>query len=221
MARLQKRTLLERDTRSPETLALDIMKKGIHDERLLEAFTRIRREMFIPHKFLDQAYKDRPIIIGHDQVTTQPSLVAHMVQALKLTGREKVLEIGTGFGFQTAILASLCQEVFSVERYPELAMTAQSNLDKAGVRNVHVIIGDGTLGLPQHAPFDAIIVSAAAPKVPPPLMHQLRNEGTLIQPIGFGGDEIVTSFQKRGGGFFRVRAITGACFVPLVGNFGV
>jgi len=207
--------------RTPAALVRDLINRGIHDNRLLEAFSQIRRADFVPEEFVNEAYLDEPISIGHAQVTTQPSLVASMVQALRLTGAEKILEIGTGFGFQTAILSRLCQQVFSIERLAALAMTAESNLRKAGIQNAKVVVGDGTLGLPEHAPFDAIIVSAAAPKVPQPLVDQLKEGGRLVQPIGPGGAETVMGFQKLQGTLVEKEDITGAYFVPLLGAFGV
>lgn len=144
-----------------------------------------------------------------------------MVEALRLTGKEKVLEIGTGFGFQTAILSRLCQQVFSIERLAELAMTAESNLRKAGIQNAEVVVGDGTLGLPEHAPFDCIVVAAAAPQVPQPLVDQLKEHGRLVQPIGPGGAETVTGFQKVNGVLVEKEEITGAYFVPLWEALGV
>lgn len=217
----QKRANEWQQAGAPATLVRELIEKGIYDRRLLDAFTQIRRVDFIPQEFASDAYRDEPVSIGHGQVTTQPSLIAMMVQALRLTGTEKVLEIGTGFGFQTAILSRLCQQVFSIERLADLAMNAESNLRKAGIQNAKVVQGDGTLGLPDHAPFDAIIVSAAAPNVPQPLVDQLQEGGRLVQPIGPGGEEIVTSFQKLQGRFIKQEEITGAYFVPLLGMFGV
>lgn len=210
-----------RQGRSPENLVLDLVDKGIRDERLLDAFRQIHRADFVPAALVSEAYQDEPISIGHDQVTSQPSLIALMVQALRLTGSEKVLEVGTGFGFQTAILSRLCQQVFSIEILPDLAMAAESNLRKAGIHNAKVVVGDGSLGLPDHAPFDAIILSAAAPNVPQPLIDQLKEGGRLVQPIGPGGDETVTSFQKVQGSLLEEEELTGAYFVPLWGVFGV
>lgn len=207
--------------RSPANLVLDLVDKGIQDKRVLDAFGQIRRVDFVPEAFAREAYRDEPVSIGHSQVTSQPSLIAVMVQALRLTGSEKVLEIGTGVGFQTAILARLCQEVFSVEILADLAMAAESNLRKAGIQNAHVVVGDGSLGLPAHAPFDGIIVSAAAPEVPQPLVDQLKDGGRLVQPIGPGGDEAVTCFHKLHEKLIEEKEITGAYFVPLWGAFGV
>jgi protein-L-isoaspartate(D-aspartate) O-methyltransferase len=210
-----------RQARSPAALVLGLVEKGIHDERLLAAFAQIRRADFVPIAFVSEAYRDEPVSIGHQQVTTQPSLIALMVQALRLTGTEKVLEIGTGFGFQTAILSRLCHQVFSIERMADLAMTAESNLRKAGIQNAKVVVGDGTLGLPDHAPFEAIVVSAAAPNVPQPVVDQLKDGGRLVQPIGPGGEETVMSFQKIEGSLIKKEEITRAYFVPLLGAFGV
>ena len=206
---------------SPEALVLDLVDKGIRDKRLLDAFNQIRRVDFVPTAFVSDAYRDEPISIGHDQVTSQPSLIALMVQALRLTGSEKVLEIGTGFGFQTAVLSRLCREVFSIEILADLATAAETNLRKAGIQNAKVIVGDGSLALPDHAPFDAIIISAASPDIPQPLVDQLKDGGRLVQPIGPGGDETVTSFQKLQGSLTKKEEITGAYFVPLWGAFGV
>lgn len=205
---------------SPESLVRTLIDSGIEDKRLLDAFARVRRADFVPEKFATEAYLDEPISIGHAQVTTQPSLIASMVEALRLNGMEKVLEVGTGFGFQTAILSKLCREVFSIERVAELAAAAESNLRKTGIRNATVVVGDGSLGLPDHAPFDAVIVSAAAPEVPQPLVDQLSDGGRLVQPIGPGGAETVTCFQKIQGKLVEKEVVTGAYFVPLLGAFG-
>jgi protein-L-isoaspartate(D-aspartate) O-methyltransferase len=206
---------------SPESLVRILIDRGIHDKKILDAFAQVRRADFVPERFTREAYIDEPVSIGHAQVTTQPSLIASMVQALRLKGMEKVLEVGTGFGFQTAILSRLCREVFSIERLAELAAAAESNLRKAGIRNAAVVVGDGSLGLPDHAPFDAVIVSAAAPEVPQPLIDQLRDGGRLVQPIGPGGAEAVTCFQKIQGSLSEKEVVTGAYFVPLLGAFGV
>jgi protein-L-isoaspartate(D-aspartate) O-methyltransferase len=158
--------------------------------------------------------------IPHGQVTTQPSLVAAMVESLGLVGHERVLEIGTGYGWQTALLAQLAAEVWSVERWDDLAAAARANIARHGVANAAVVIGDGSEGLPEHAPYDAVLVSAAFPRVPPPLVEQLAEGGRLVQPIGEGGDEDVILFRKRGGVLERVRTVALARFVPLVGEHG-
>jgi protein-L-isoaspartate(D-aspartate) O-methyltransferase len=191
---------------------------GVRDERVLDAIAAVPRADFVPAEYGRYADTDAPIPIPHDQVTTQPSLVARMVEALALTGDERVLEVGTGRGWQTALLARLAREVFSVERFADLAETARAAL--AGTDNVSIVVGDGSEGLGEHAPFDAILVTAAYPLVPAPLVEQLAEGGRLVQPIGPGGDEDVVLFEKRGGDLDQVRVITGAHFVRLHGSYG-
>lgn len=196
------------------------VRAGVSDERVLAAVRDVPRERFVPSEHVSGARLDRPIPIAADQVTTQPSLVARMVAALDLEGTERVLEIGTGLGYQAAVLARLAAQVWSVERFEELARAARANLAGAEVDNVAVVVGDGTLGLPEHAPYDAVIVAAAFPEVPRPLTEQLRDGGRLVQPMGRGGAEQVTAFEKRGGELRRVGVVTGAYFVRLVGEHG-
>jgi protein-L-isoaspartate(D-aspartate) O-methyltransferase len=188
----------------------------VRDERLLAAIAAVPRGEFVPAEYADLADVDMPIRIPHAQVTTQPSLVARMVEALALEGDEGVLEIGTGYGWQTALLAALAREVFSVERFPDLAAAARVAL--GGRENVHVVVGDGSEGLPEHAPFDAILVAAAYPSVPEPLAQQLAEGGRLVQPLGPGGAEDVVLFEKRDGELDPVRSVSGAHFVRLHGR---
>jgi len=201
-------------------LLVALRRAGITDERVFDAFRRVPRELFVPAESVHLAREDVPVRIGLEQVTTQPSLMAMMISALDLTGRERVLEVGTGFGFQTALLAVLCREVFSVERFPELARRARHNLAIAGISNAHVAIGDGTFGQPEHAPYDAALIAAAAPLVPRPIVEQLAVDAPLVHPVGPGGAEDVVLFRKRQGILTRVRSITRAYFVPLVGAYG-
>jgi protein-L-isoaspartate(D-aspartate) O-methyltransferase len=193
---------------------------GVRDLRLLEAIAAVPRAQFVPPGLCEQAYEDKPLPIPHGQVTTQPSLVAQMVEALDLSPSERVLEIGTGFGWQTALLARLAGEVWSVERWQDIARTARSHLDRRGIENTTVVVGDGSGGLPGHAPYNAIIVAAAFPRVPPPLVEQLADRGRLVQPIGFGGADEVLLFEKRGGVLERTQHVTGAHFVRLYGEHG-
>lgn len=197
-----------------------LVAEGIRDPRVLQAFRDVDRAGFVTADSSRLAYHDRPLPIPHEQVTTQPSLVARMVDALGLTGTERVLEIGTGYGYQTAILARLAACVWSVERWPDLAETAGRNLAAAGVRSVEVVVGDGTEGLPEHAPYDATIVSAAHPKVPTPLAEQVAEGGRLVMPIGPGGMEDVILFEKTRGRLVERRTVTGAHFVRLIGRHG-
>jgi protein-L-isoaspartate(D-aspartate) O-methyltransferase len=204
----------------PDELVRAARRTGVRDERVLAALADTPRDGFVPPEYAPRAHVDTPVPIPHDQVTTQPSLVAQMVEALALSGEETVLEIGTGYGWQTALLARLAAEVWSIERFGDLADAARANLIANGVRNAHVVVGDGTLGLAHHAPYDAIIVAAAFPDVPAPLVEQLLEGGGLVQPIGRGGSEDVVLFVKREGAPVSVRVLTGARFVRLVGAYG-
>ncbi|HET9322587.1 MAG TPA: protein-L-isoaspartate(D-aspartate) O-methyltransferase [Gaiellaceae bacterium] len=194
--------------------------QGIADARVLAAVRAVPRSEFVPSDLAERAYLDIPLRIPHGQVTTQPSLVARMVEALSLSGDERVLEIGTGYGWQTALLARLADEVWSVERWDDLAETARENLRRHGVTNARVVVGDGTEGLPEAAPFAAILVSAAFTEVPRPLGEQLVLGGRLVQPIGPGGLEDVVLFERRPEGLVASRTVTGAHFVRLVGRHG-
>ena len=200
-----------------EDLVQAIVTKGVHDPRLLRAIRRVRRSEFVPPDLAERAYLDQPLPIPHGQVTTQPSLVAKMIEALGLAGSEHILEVGTGYGFQTALLAHLSTFVWSVERFPDVAETARDNLLRHGTANAEVVVGDGTKGLPEHAPYDAILVSAAFLRVPPPLGEQLTVGGRLVQPVGPGGEEDVVLFEKEPRGLVRRRSVTGAHFVRLYG----
>src|SRR5581483_9760984 len=191
-----------------EDLIRAIQAAGVRDPRVLEAFREMPRAGFVPPHLVAQADIDQPLPIPHEQVTTQPSLIARMVEALELAGSERVLEIGTGYGFQTALLARLARFVWSIERWPDLAAAARANLARAGITNVAVVVGDGTEGLPEQAPFDAIIVSAAFPQVPPPLVEQ----------VGPGGAEEVVRFDKGPAGLIRRATVTLAHFVKLYGK---
>jgi protein-L-isoaspartate(D-aspartate) O-methyltransferase len=199
-------------------LAEIVRGQGVRDERLLSAIAEIPRAAFVPPERAAAAYRDAPIPIPHDQVTTQPSLIAQMVEALELKGEEKVLEVGTGYGWQTALLARLAGMVWSVERWSDLAATARANLE--GITNVRVEVGDGSEGLPDEAPFDAVIVAAAFTSVPPPLADQVAEGGRLVQPIGPGGRDDVILFGKRSEGLVEVRGIVPAHFVRLRGRYG-
>lgn len=202
--------------RAETSLANASRRAGVRDEKLLRALALVDRAGFVPEGFDAIAQLDRPIPIAHDQVTTQPSLVALMVEALRLRGHERVLEVGTGLGYQCAILAKLSAEVVSIERFCDMADHARENLRREGIANATVICGDGTQGYLPLAPYDAIIVAAASPFVANPLIEQLVEGGILVQPMGPGGNEVVTAFRKREGELFEIEAVTGAYFVPLV-----
>lgn len=208
------------ETPGPEDLARVVAATGVGDSRLLAALRRVPRSGFVPGEEVWRAYADVPVPIPHGQVTTQPSLVAKMVEALALAGDEKVVEVGTGYGFQTALLAELAGFVWSIERFADVADTARENLRRHGIANAAVVVGDGTLGLPEHAPFDAMVVSAAFPNVPEPLAEQLTEGGRLVHPLGHGGAEDVVLFERSGDRLRRRRSLTGAHFVRLVGARG-
>ncbi len=206
---------------SPEDLVRVLRAHGTQDRRVLAAFREVPRTRFVPRAAAGPAYLDEPIRFPLGQVTTQPSLIARMIAALGLTGTERVLEVGTGLGFQTAILARLASEVISIERFPALAEQARANLAAPRLGRVTVIVGDGTLGVPDHAPYQAIVVSAAAPCVPAPLVEQLASGGRLVHPVGPGGREQVTAFHKEAGQLVADARLTPAYFVPLVGAHGL
>ncbi len=204
--------------RTQEDLVQTIIAEGVNDPSVLQALRQVPRAQFVPSDVVEQAYLDRPLPIPHGQVTTQPSLTAKMIEALRLTGSEHVLEVGTGYGFQTALLAHLSDFVWSVERWSDISGTARANLTRHGLTNVEALVGDGTEGLLEHAPYEAILVSAAFPRVPPPLVEQLAPGGRLVQPIGSGGQELVILFAKGPGGLMHRRTVTGAHFVRLYGT---
>jgi protein-L-isoaspartate(D-aspartate) O-methyltransferase len=203
----------------PEDLVRTITDEGVRDPRLLEALRAVPRASFVPANLAGQAYQDKPLPIPHDQVTTQPSLVARMVEALGLTGSEQVLEVGAGYGWQTALLACLGGFVWAVERFGDVADAARENLARFDVTNAEVVAVDGTKGLPDHAPYDAILVAAAFPSVPKPLEEQLATGGRLVQPVGPGGREEVVLYQKGTGGLVRRHTIAWARFVRLHGAY--
>lgn len=205
---------------SPEDLLRAVEAAGIRDEGLLEALRATPRAAFVPADHVTAAYLDMPIGIGHGQVTTQPSLSARMIEGLGLRGDEHVLEVGTGLGFQTALLARLAADVVTIELWPDLVRQARRNLEGQDVRNVTLLAGDGSGGVPEHAPYDAVIVSAASPEIPGPLARQVRPGGRLVAPIGPGGREDVVLFERTGAGLEARRVLTPAAFVRLHGRYG-
>jgi protein-L-isoaspartate(D-aspartate) O-methyltransferase len=203
-----------------EMVDTQLRKRGIHDEAVLHAMTAVPRHEFVPEQSRRSAYADEPLAIGGGQTISQPYIVAAMTAALALTGSERVLEIGTGCGYQAALLSLLSREVYSIEYRPELARTAAERLETLGFENVHVHCGDGTLGLKEFAPYDAILVAAAAPSLPEPLLEQLdENTGRMIVPIGAEHQQRLL-LVRRHGSEYTSEEHERCRFVPLLGRYG-
>jgi protein-L-isoaspartate(D-aspartate) O-methyltransferase len=196
-----------------------LMSRGINNRRVLDVFGKIERHKFMPKDLASNAYADFPVPIGEGQTISQPYIVALMTEYLSLTGQEKVLEIGTGSGYQTAILAELSKEVYSIERFENLAKNAQRILNELGYANIKIKVGDGTLGWPEVAPFDRIIITAASARIPLPLSEQLKDNGKLIMPLGESYSQVLTLFEKKKDRLESTQ-ICGCVFVPLVGKYG-
>ena len=197
-----------------------LRERGIRDERLLAAMSKVPRHEFVSPQNWTEAYADHPIPIPEQQTTSQPYMIAAMVQAAQIKAEDRVLEIGAGSGYQTALLAELASQVFAVERYASLSETARNTLERLGYRNVKVVTGDGSLGLPSDAPFDAIIVSAAAPRIPQALVEQLAIGGRLVVPVGESDQQVVHLVERQQDGTINVKTLEGCRFVPLIGEHG-
>ena len=202
-----------------EMVETQIRRRHITDSRVLECLERVPRHEFVPAEFRDRAYEDAPLPIGEGQTISQPYIVAAMTAALRLQGNERVLEIGTGFGYQAAVLACLAREVFTVEFRAALATEAGERLARLGCKNVHVHCGDGTLGLPEFAPYDAVLVAAAAPSVPAPLLAQLAEDGRMVVPVGDVENQDL-QLVERSHNTFRTTMLEPCRFVPLLGAHG-
>ncbi len=202
-----------------QMVAEQIERRGIRQPMLLEAMRRIPRHLFMPETLWEEAYDDKALPIGMGQTISQPYIVAIMTSLLVLTGGETVLEVGAGSGYQAAILAQLSGRVYTIERHEDLAEAARLRLWSLGIHNVSVHTGDGTLGLPGHAPFDGILVTCAAPKLPEPLAEQLADGGRLVIPVGPRGQQALQRWERRGPVLEREDIIPVA-FVPLLGKHG-
>lgn len=196
-----------------------LQRKGVRDLSVLHAVRMVPRHLFVPESVRHRAYDDTALPIGSGQTISQPFVQARYLELIGLTGQEKVLEIGTGSGYQTALLAMLASMVFSVERVPRLAESARSALAASGIRNVTVLVGDGTLGWRPYSPYDAILVSAASPDIPAPLVEQLAAGGRMVIPLGDREAQTLTLVERLGDSV-RTRTIGDVRFVPLVGEFG-
>ncbi len=196
-----------------------LIPRGISDPRVLNAFRKIPRHLFVPENIRASAYDDCALPIGEGQTISQPYMVAVMTEQLKLQGDERVLEIGTGSGYQAAILAELCKKVYTVERVESLSRRARKNIKDAGYDNVEFVVGDGTLGYLEASPYEGILVTAGCPEIPESLVNQLKDGGRLVLPVGDRYQQILTTMTKSGDKIKTEESIL-CVFVPLIGKFG-
>ncbi|HEC79495.1 MAG TPA: protein-L-isoaspartate(D-aspartate) O-methyltransferase [candidate division WOR-3 bacterium] len=196
-----------------------IITRGIKDSRVIEAMMKVPRHLFVDKTYYHQAYKDYPLPIGYDQTISQPYMVAAMTELLELKGDEKVLEVGTGSGYQTAVLGLLCSKVYSIERISELTRRARAVLKYLQFKNINLMVGDGSIGWVDYAPYDAIIVTAGSPEIPDALIKQLANNGRLVIPVGDEFGQILNLVKKHKGRIYR-KEFFGCTFVPLIGKEG-
>jgi protein-L-isoaspartate(D-aspartate) O-methyltransferase len=208
------------DNQAERMVKLQLETRGIRDARVLDAMARVPRHRFVPAGQKADAYEDFPVSIGHGQTISQPYMVAFMTEALAMTGREKVLEVGTGSGYQAAVLSMLAADVFTIERVPELCTAASKIHAELGYSNVHTVLGDGGVGLPAEAPFDRIMVSAAAPAVPRLLAEQLADNGIMVVPVGDYRFSQVLMVLRKTAHRIETRESIGCRFVPLIGVGG-
>jgi protein-L-isoaspartate(D-aspartate) O-methyltransferase len=202
-----------------EMVDRQIEARGVRDPRVLEAMRTIPRHRFVPEAYRNAAYEDRPLPIGEGQTISQPYIVAVMTELLRPRATDKVLEIGTGSGYQAALLSRLVARVITLERLPEIAEQARKNLEAVGITNVEVRVSNGTLGWPEQAPYDAILITASTPDIPPPLIEQLAEGGRLVAPVGGQGYQELIKVEKQQGKVERTYH-GGVVFVPLIGRYG-
>lgn len=214
--------LFEPDPYVSQRLAMvedQLRRRGIHDQRVLRVMEEVPRHEFIPELDRRWAYRDQPVPIGEDQTISQPYIVAVMTQFLSVEPENRALEVGTGTGYQAAVLSRLAAQVYTIERHATLAERAEEIFRRIGYQNIHVVVGDGTRGLPDHAPYDRILVAAAAPGVPPPLLEQLSERGRMIIPVGSSDTQVLQLLRKSQGEVFTSN-LEGCRFVPLIGEGG-
>ena len=211
----------EFETLRQEMIRSQMAERGLNDPIVLEAINKVPREKFVPEDLIDSAYRDSPLPIEEDQTISQPYIVALMTVALELKSTDRVLEIGTGSGYSAAVLAEIANEVYTIERHQILADTARERLQKLGYENVHVLQGDGSLGWPEHAPFDAIVVTAAGPDVPHSLKQQLAIGGRLVMPVGeYRYSQTLLRVRRINENQYEEENLGGVRFVPLIGKEG-
>ncbi|MEW6685826.1 MAG: protein-L-isoaspartate(D-aspartate) O-methyltransferase [Candidatus Edwardsbacteria bacterium] len=196
-----------------------LKRRGIKDPRVLEVMNKVPRHLFVDEALQERAYDDYPLPIGEGQTISQPYMVAAMTEALELEGNEKILEIGTGSGYQTAILAELANQVFSIERLAKIARRAREVLDKLGYQNIAIRMGDGTIGWNEFAPYDRVLITAGAPDVPKPLLEQLTEDGKMVIPLGDLYSQVLTVVEKNNSKS-KIHRLFGCVFVPLIGKYG-
>ena len=197
-----------------------IVRRGIVDRRVLDALASVPREAFVPSQLASAAYDDGPLPIGDGQTISQPYIVAFTAEALQLEPDARVLDVGTGSGYAAAVLSRIAREVYGIERVEELCRSARARLAELGYSNVHVRCGDGTLGWPEHAPYDAIAVGAVGPRPPPALLEQLTLGGRLVMPIGPDGEQTLMRLTRTGPDCYSQEPLVGVRFVPLIGEQG-
>ena len=196
-----------------------IEARGVNDSRVLGAMRKVPRHLFVPKPYTSAAYEDRPLPIGDGQTISQPYIVAVMTELLEPHSGDKVLEIGAGSGYQAALLGELVSHVVTIERLSSVAELAKTNLQRLHIANVDVVVADGTIGWPEQAPYDGIIITASTPEVPPPLIEQLKDGGRLVAPVGGRGIQELVKLTRRGTQIEQ-SLHGGVCFVPLIGRYG-
>jgi protein-L-isoaspartate(D-aspartate) O-methyltransferase len=201
-------------------LVAELQAKGIRDLAVLRAISQVPRHLFVPESLRHRAYEDSALPIGGGQTISQPWVQARSLELARLTGKDRVLEVGTGSGYQTALLSLCAGQVFSIERLPTLAQAARAALERAGLHNFSLMVGDGTLGWRPYAPYDAIIVAAASPEVPAPLIGQLAPAGRLVLPLGDRASQTLTLVSRQPDGTLTRQPASDVRFVPLLGHFG-